>query len=177
MKKQAFVYISFLVSFFLFISLYRNWLDLYYWLFWLGGVVGMILPELDHIIYVFFSNPQEVTSQRVRFLCLNKQLKRCGWLLLSTGRERTGLIFHSILFQLIFFILTFWVMTSSASLFGKGMVLAFSLHLVLDQTNQLLKKGDLSDWFRQTPIRLDGKQTKIFLLSAALLVLIFGFLL
>lgn len=155
MKRKVFIYFSFLVSFFLLISLYRNWLDLYYWPFWLGGIVGILLPELDHIVYVFFSNPQEVTSQRVQFLCKNKQFKRCAQLLLSTGQERTGLIFHTILFQAIFFALTFWVMTSSTSLFGKGTVLAFSLHLVIDQI----------------------VQSKILLVLAAFLVLIFGFLL
>lgn len=162
MKKQAFVYISFLVSFFLFISLYRNWLDLVYWPFWLGGVVGIILPELDHIVYVFFSNPQEVTSQRVQFLCKNRQYKRCARLLLSTRQERIGLIFHTILFQAIFFVLTFWVMTSSTSLFGKGIVLAFCLHLAVDQIDRFLEKGEPS---------------KTMLAVIILLVLIFGFLL
>lgn len=155
MKRKVFIYFSFLVSFFLLISLYRNWLDLYYWPFWLGGIVGILLPELDHIVYVFFSNPHEVTSQRVQFLCKNKQFKRCAQLLLSTGQERTGLIFHTILFQAIFMVLTFWVMTSSTSLFGKGIVLAFSLHLVIDQIGQ----------------------SKILLVFTTLLVLIFGFLL
>ena len=162
MKNKAFIYISFLVSFFLFISLYRNWLDLVYWPFWLGGLVGIVLPELDHIVYVFFSNPQEVTSQRVQFLCKNKQFKRCARLLLSTGQERMGLIFHTILFQAIFFVLTFWVMTSSTSLFGKGIVLAFCLHLAIDQIDRFLEKGEPS---------------KTMLAVIILLVLIFGFLL
>ncbi len=157
MKRQTFIYFSFLISFFLLISLYRNWLDFYYWPFWLGGIVGILLPELDHLVYVFFLNPHEVTSQRVRFLCKNRQFKRCAQLLLSTGQERIGLIFHTILFQAIFMALTFWVMTSSTSLFGKGIVLAFSLHLVIDQ--------------------IDKKQPKILLVLAVFLMLIFGFLL
>ena len=162
MKNKAFIYISILVSFFLFISLYRNWLDLIYWPFWLGGLVGIILPELDQVVYVFFSNPQEVTSQRVQFLCKNKQFKRCAQLLLSTRQERIGLIFHTIFFQAIFFVLTFWVMTSSTSLFGKGIVLAFCLHLILDQIDRFLEKGEPS---------------KTILAVIILLVLIFGFLL
>ncbi|MDP3994714.1 MAG: hypothetical protein Q8P91_02705 [bacterium] len=162
MKKQAFTYIAFLVSYFLFISLYRNWLDLGYWPFWLGGLIGIILPELDHVVYVFFSNPREVTSQRVQFLCKNGQYKRCVRLMLSTGRERMGLIFHTIFFQAIFFVLTFWVMTSSISLFGKGIVLAFSLHLVVDQIVGFFDKGEPS---------------KTTLVVVILLVLIFGFLL
>jgi len=177
MKNKVFVYISFFVSFFLFISLYRSWLDLAYWPFWLGGIVGIILPELDQLVYVFFSNPHEVTSQRVQFLCKNKQFKRCTRLLLSTREERVGLIFHTIYFQAIFFVLTFWVMTSSISLFGRGIVLAFSLHLMTDQLFEFLEKGDLSSWFSQTPFSLDRGQTKVMLIVVVLLVLFFGFLL
>lgn len=162
MKNKVVIYLSFLISFFLFISLYRNWLDLVYWPFWLGGLVGIVLPELDHIVYVFFSNPQEATSQRVQFLCKNKQFKRCARLLLSTRQERIGLIFHTILFRAIFFVLTFWVMTSSTSLFGKGIVLAFCLHLVIDQIDRFLEEREPS---------------KTMLAGIILLVLIFGFLL
>lgn len=177
MKRKLFIHFSFLISFFLFISLYRNWFDLHYWPFWLGGIVGILLPELDHIVYVFFSNPHEVTSQRVQFLCRNKEYKKCFRLLLATRQERIGLIFHTILFQAIFMVLTFWVVTSSTSLFGRGIVLAFSLHLLIDQIDRFMEKGDLSSWFWQTPISLDRKQTITMLVFITLLVLIFGFLL
>lgn len=177
MRKKLFIHFSFLISFFLLISLYRNWFDLYYWPFWLGGIVGTLLPEIDHLIYVFFSNPQEVTSQRVRYLCNSRQFKNCFWLLASTTAERTGLIFHTVLFQAIFFILTFWVLTSSAGLFGRGLVLAFSLHLVIDQLSQVMEKGELSSWFWQIPISLDRKQINVFLGTVIFLVLFFGFFL
>jgi len=82
--------------------------------------------------------------------------------LLSTRQERIGLIFHTILFRAIFFVLTFWVMTSSTSLFGKGIVLAFCLHLVIDQIDRFLEEREPS---------------KTMLAGIILLVLIFGFLL
>jgi hypothetical protein len=177
MKKKIFIYFAFLISFFILSSLFKKWLALSFWPFWLGGIVGTVLPEIDHLIYVFFANPQEVTSQRVRYLCANKQFKNCFWLLASTTAERTKLIFHTAIFQAVFLILTFWVVTSSGSLFGRGMVLAFSLHLVIDQVNQVLEKGEIQSWFWQTPINLDRRQTNFFLAAVILLVLFFGFFL
>lgn len=177
MRRKLFIHFSFLISFFLLISLYRNWFDLYYWPFWLGGIVGTLLPEIDHLIYVFFSNPQEVTSQRVRYLCNSRQFKNCFWLLASTTAERARLIFHTVLFQAIFFILTFWVLTSSASLFGRGLVLSFALHLAIDQIEEVMNKGSLQSWFWQIPISLGRKQINVFLGTVIFLVLFFGFFL
>lgn len=177
MKRKIFIYFSFLISFFIFISLFKGWLKLGFWPFWLGGIVGMILPEIDHLIYVFFSNPQELTSQRVQFACKSRDFKKCFQLLAATTAERTRLIFHSVTFQVIFLILTFWVVTSSGSLFGRGLVLAFSLHLVLDQLNQVLEKGELASWFWQLPLSLDRRQTNFFLAAVIFLVLFFGFFL
>ena len=53
-------------------------------------------------------------------------------LLADTRSERKNLIFHTLLFQIVFIILTIFVLTSSASLFGRGLVLAFYLHLAID---------------------------------------------
>lgn len=177
MKQKIFIYFAFLISFFIFISLVKNWLSLGYWPFWLGGVIGMVLPEIDHLVYVFFANPQEVTSQRARFLCGNKQFKNCFWLLVSTTTERTKLIFHTAVFQVIFLVLAFWVVTSSSSILGRGLVLAFGLHLILDQVNQVLEKGELTSWFWQIPVSPERKQTNIYLIVGILLLLFFGFFL
>lgn len=177
MRRKVFIQASFLVSYFILISIFKHWLAWGYWPFWLGGVVGMLLPEIDHLVYVFFANPQELTSQRVRFLCRSRQLKNCFWLLYSTTAERGRLIFHTVIFQAVLAILTFWVITSSGSLFGRGLVLAFSLHLVLDELSQFLEKGDLSSWFWQLPVNLDRRQTQTFLAVVILLVFFFGFFL
>jgi len=177
MRRKLFIHFSFLISFFIFISLFKKWLALSFWPFWLGGIVGTVLPEIDHLIYVFFSNPQEVTSQRVRYLCNNRQFKNCFWLLATTTGERAGLIFHTVLFQVIFFILTFWVLTSSASLFGRGLVLSFCLHLAIDQIEEVINKGTLQSWFWQIPVSLDRKQISVFLGTVIFLVLFFGFFL
>ncbi len=140
--------------------------------FWLGGIVGLILPDLDHVIYVYFIKPTDLTSQRINYLVNKKELTRGVELLYETRVERTGLIFHTIFFQLIFFVLTFWMLSSSGSNFGKGMVLSFILHLSVDQLIDLNDLKSLGNWFTYLPFKLDLRQSKVY--WVIMLVLISG---
>jgi hypothetical protein len=132
------------------------------------------MPDLDHLVYVFFSGPQELTSQRVAFLWGRKEYKRIIELLYETRSERRGLIFHTIFFQALFLVLTFWIMSSSASLFGKGLVLSFALHLSMDQLVDIIEMKSLDNWTRFLPIGIDLGKSKIYWSIGILLVTAMG---
>jgi hypothetical protein len=176
MRRELFLHFSFWFSFFIFVAISKHYLALPFWSFWLGGIIGTILPDIDHIIYFYLVKPAELTSQRFNFLFEKKELGRMFNLLYDTRTERSGLIFHTILFQLIFFVLTFWMLSSSGSVFGKGMVLAFSLHLLIDQVIDLTEIGDFSNWFKDLPVKLDLKQSRIYWLIITILTLGMGLL-
>lgn len=177
MRKELFLHFAFWFSFFVFITLIRQYFNLSYWPFWVGGVVGIFLPDIDHLIYVYFVKPQELTSQRVGYLVEKNDIKRSVELLYETRTERRGLIFHTIFFQVIFLVLTFWMMSSSGSLFGKGMVLSFALHLSVDQLVDLRELGSLGNWFKDLPFQLDLNQSKVYWMITTILVVVFGFFL
>ncbi|KKU17509.1 MAG: hypothetical protein UX25_C0008G0010 [Candidatus Woesebacteria bacterium GW2011_GWC2_45_9] len=109
--------------------------------------------------------------------------KRDFWgslnLLAETRSERTRLIFHTATFQLIFLVLTFFVLTSSGSLMGRGLVLAFFLHLIIDQIVDINETGGLANWFRNFPFwtPVDRRQAMAWWGAGLLMVLLFGFLL
>jgi hypothetical protein len=105
-----------------------------------------------------------------------KDLRRGVELLYETRGERRGLIFHTVFFQLIFLVLTFWMMSSSGSLFGKGLVLSFALHLSIDQIVDLTEVGNFDNWLRYSPIQLDFKRAKNYWLITLILLCIMGFL-
>jgi hypothetical protein len=105
-----------------------------------------------------------------------KNLSRSLRLLIETRSERTKLIFHSGLFQLIFVILAFFVITSSGSLFSRGIVLAFSLHLLVDQVVDLVETGNMNNWTGGY-VELSNKQAKIYWSIMFLVLLLFGFVL
>jgi len=183
-KKELALHFLSAIILFVLIFLFRNYLAgaagqtlSTIWPFWVGGIIGTILPDIDHLIYVYYLRPYEVTSQRVAYMAQKGQLLQSWHLLASTRSERTNLILHTVIFQILFLILGFLVVTSSGSLLGRGLVIAFLLHLFVDQIIDLRQTGNLSNWFRQIPIVLDRIQINIYLGLNFVSILIFSFLL
>ncbi|OGM12113.1 hypothetical protein A2Z22_03420 [Candidatus Woesebacteria bacterium RBG_16_34_12] len=174
MKKQFYIHFSFLIAYFLIITLIRRWFSLKDIGFWLGGLIGTLLPYSDHFIYVYFLRPIEPMSLEVRSLVGGKNLRRAFELLITTRRERQKMIFHTVYFQIIFLVLTFFVITSSGSIFGRGLVLAFALHLLIDQIIDWMETKNLDNWFLNLPISLDKEQKQLYLLGNIFLLLLFG---
>lgn len=143
------------------------------WL-WLGGAAGTFLLDLDHLFYTLFLYPQEATSLKVKQLLSQKQLKEAFILLVQTHDERARLSFHNAFFQVIFMVFCFWVVTSSASWFGRGLVMAMALHLLKDELE--LYFAGKQKWLRQLlfwPIKKEFslQQEKNFLILMVLLFL------
>lgn len=158
------------------ISLLRRYLSLSYWPFWVGGILGTVLPDIDHVIYVYYLRPYELTSQRVINDIQKGNVGAGVDLLSSTRSERTNLIFHTIIFQVFFVVLSFFVVSSSLSLLGKGLVLAFLLHLFVDQILDFRYNGNLSNWLKNFPLELDRTQINVYLLANFVVILIFSFM-
>ena len=130
MKKDVLNHLIYFLIYFTFITLINKLFSFSYWPLYLGGIVGLILPNLDHLLYCFVFKPFELTSIRIKALITEKRFKEAIILLYNTKDERKDLIFHSTNFQLIFFILAYWVVSSSGNLFGRGLVLGFLLNEV-----------------------------------------------
>jgi hypothetical protein len=97
--------------------------------------------------------------------------------LAETRSERTKLIFHSGLFQLIFIVLAFFVVTSSGSLFARGVVLAFFLHLLVDQAVDLVETGNMDNWTGGYRLETSNNQAKIYWSIMFLILLLLSFVL
>ncbi|MBU0569952.1 hypothetical protein KKB40_04190 [Patescibacteria group bacterium] len=177
MKKDLLTHFSFLISYFLFISLFRHWFPLDFLPFWFGGIIGTILPDVDHLLYVYFLKPKEAVSQNVSSLISEKKVKESWDVLADTRTQRSELIFHTAYFQVIFLALTLWVVTSSGSLFGRGLVLAFSLHILIDQLIDLMETKNLDNWFAKILVINDKEYRRWYLAINFVLLLALGFLL
>lgn len=163
-----------MVAFFIFISLFKGWFELSYLPFWFGGLLGTLLPDLDHIIYIYFLRPHELTSQRAGDLLSKQEVRKALRLLAITRSQRTKLIFHTTYFQIFFLVFTFLVITSTGSLLGRGLVLAFSLHLLVDQVVDLMETGRLQTWFQELPADFDTTQMRWYLIVVLIVLLAFG---
>lgn len=176
MRKQLLIYYASFSLFFLLISLARKWIDPAFIVFWIGGAIGAILPDVDHLIYVYFLKPHELTSQRAVRMMSRGQLFSTFSLLAGTRAERTQLIFHTAMFQIIFAVFTFFVVTSSNSLLGRGLVLAFSLHLLVDQYLDFQQLDSINHWFKNLKFNLDRDKTVFYWAGFAILLVLYGFL-
>ena len=88
MRREIFIRLSFLISVLILVSIVKHWLALTCWPLWLGGALGLFLPDLDHLVYIFFLGPQELTSQRVVYLIRNRNFRGAVSLLFDTRAER-----------------------------------------------------------------------------------------
>lgn len=177
MKKEILAHSLTFILVFALIALFKNFLNVSSWTFWVGGIIGTILPDIDHLIYVYYLKPYELTSQRVISLNQRWQLLPALMLLANTRAERKSLIFHTGFFQIIFLVLAFLVITSSGGLLGRGIVLAFLLHFAVDQLMDFRQTGNLGNWTAKLGLNLDLTQTRAYLISSFVIVLLFGILL
>lgn len=168
MKKEIINHLLYWLSYFVFLTIANSLYSFKFWPLYVGGLVGMLLPYVDHLLYIFVFKPYELTSQRVNVLVKNKEYKEALVLLHDTCTERKDLIFHTLQFQIVFAILTFWVVSSSGNLFARGLVLAYFLCLTLFNLKKFLK-GEL--------ILENKDSTRIYFTVQVLALFIFALLL
>lgn len=173
MRKEVITHLSFLIAYFLFITIFRNWFDLFYLAFWIGGLGGILLPHIDYLLYVYVLKPKgSVTS----VLDQAAESNLAGSLRNMTGpsRQRMQPTIHNAQFQAIFLLFALFVVTSSGSLLGRGIVLGFLLHLLLDQIVDWVETKNVDDWFKNFPIALDQQQKKWWIWGQLLALILLG---
>jgi hypothetical protein len=140
--------------------------------FWVGGLLGTFLLDADHLFYLLWINPHELTSLRAKRLVEQKRFKEALILVWDTRHERIRLPFRNALFQPILYVLCFFILTSTGSLFGAGLVMGMALHLLKDEVEDLLTdKERLKKWlFWQIKGEVSDENQKIFVI---LMVLVF----
>jgi hypothetical protein len=121
--------------------------ELIRWILWLlGTAVGVGILFLDRVAYTY-AYPGEQLSQQFSWLVKNKQYIRAIEALDSRRQEQERLTFRSVLFMALWVFLAFFALTSTSSLFGKGVVMGLMLHILYDAWR--LQKAD--------PSRLDTR--------------------
>lgn len=180
MKQEALVHFLALLVFSLVAILVNSWFEVRYVVFLLGGILGTILPDFDHLVYVYFLHPQDLSSQRAHRMLSQGQIWSALNFFADTRAERQHLIFHTIFFQLLILLIIFFVFTSTSSLFGKGIVLGFGLHLFVDQILDFVQTGNLVNWLAGNAFLrnfFDHDKTVYYLVASGIVLLILAVLL
>ena len=177
MKKDLITHLSFMIAIFILISLYKDWIRLEFLPFWFGGILGTLMPDVDHLIYVYLLHPNDATSLSVSGLLAKREVFKSWDILSNSRRERKDLLLHTAHFQILFVIFSLFIITSSGSMLTRGLVLAFLLHLLIDQVIDLMETGNLDTWFAKFPLNLDAEQKRWYLVGSAAVLLLLGFFL
>lgn len=175
-KKELFIHLLASFVFFLpFVLLHRlGGMNLV--LFVTGILIGVFLPDIDHLIYTLFLKPKEITSQRIYTKISGRNFLSAVSLLFTTRDERKNLIFHNMFFQCLFVVFAFLIVSSNSSLLGRGLVVSFLLSLVVDQCVDLYTKVPLTRWIRGLPVTLTFQQFYLYVTVQALLICVLGYL-
>ena len=99
--------------------------------FVLGVVVGVLVLFADRIVYTYSYPSAQISQQFAWYIKAKKYLS--AFELLDVRRlEQERLTFRSSLFMVIWVPLAFFALTSTAGLFGKGVVMGLMLHILSD---------------------------------------------
>lgn len=98
----------------------------------LGGVLGMTMPLVDRLVYVYYSKPHEQLSMQVKMLISKSKFGEAMNLLAMRGGEQVRLSTNNVLFMAVWVMLAIFLITSSGQEFAEGLVLGLGLKMSYD---------------------------------------------
>jgi len=167
-----FVIIIFLPLFHILIAMYQNqsWLQLNAWLpllLWLiGCMAGFLALQMDQILDIFITNPDSNLAKAVKNYLKQKHISYGLNLLENNKHLQPRLSFRSVTFQIIWIMLVIFTFTSTASSFGKGLVIGLGARLLIEQWEFYFSNRNLlKNWlFWQIKREINDQELKWYLI-------------
>ena len=176
MNRYIFSHLPIAFIYGLLIALVRgNWLpfelsEIGRWvLFAVGAVIGVLILFLDRVVYTY-SYPEEQLSQQFAWFAKNKK-GMSGLVLLDARRdEQNKLTFRSALFMAVWVPLALFSVTSTSSLFGKGVVMGLMFHILMDawrmQKSNPARLNERIFWQIARPVRREEQVVFLTVVTA-----------
>ncbi len=176
-RKKVTTYSSILLVYLVVITILR-WQIAWRWLFfWLGGFMGLALFNLDHLVYLLWQVPDDPNTPVLKRLLKERKVMPILDFLSKTTPSRSRLVAHSIIFQLALVVLGFFALTSTAGIFGKGLMIGLFLYPLIAQGGALLRGEDIAGWFWQVGKVPERRHQAFYYLGMLAVFLIFSLLL
>ena len=115
----------------------RDWLELIG--LFIGGATGWLLVWFDKIAFVYIIHPEAQISQYVKYQIEKRNYKGAFELMEARAGEMEKLTSRSVLFQAAYIVLALFALTSTASMFGKSLVMGLGLRIILTDWQEYLK--------------------------------------
>src|SRR5690554_4285660 len=101
MKKEALLHFGAYIVFFVIYSLLHgawNLEPIIVVSFFMGGIFGTLIPDLDHVLYVYFLRPEEYVSLRTKRMIKKGEVVEAINFLSEHREKRSVLVLHSLYF-------------------------------------------------------------------------------
>lgn len=95
-------------------------------------MIGSLILYFDPLISAYFALSETPGVQKAKQAIKQKEYKEVFLLAFSHQQNLEQSILHSALFQFALTALSFYIVTSSGSIFGSGLVMGMTLHLIWD---------------------------------------------
>lgn len=138
----------------------------------MGSLLGILLLELDYILYAYFLEPTKEFSKTLQGYISHKDIGRAITYIHYHKTEVKDKTLNSALFQIVLGILMIFVMSSDTNLLIKSLIISTYVNTIYTMLNEYFE-GRIKDWFwslKGTPT----KNTLIIFTSVLILLLVFS---
>ena len=87
MKKETINHLIYFFAYFIFLTLINSLYSFSYWPLYIGGLVGLFMSNLDHLLHIFVFQPQELTSQRTVIYLKTNNTKKHSYFCMILGKK------------------------------------------------------------------------------------------
>jgi len=132
----------------------------------LGFILGVLIPDVDHLIYWLVRAPAQSVSQQALEFWNQRRFKNLLHLIRVHGPTHDNLIFHHFFGHTVITILSFFIFSSTSNLFVQSLTLAINLHLFLDvYEDWKFRPAHLQAWlFAREPKQLPLTHLKYYVI-------------
>ncbi|MFQ6040911.1 MAG: hypothetical protein ACE5PV_08650 [Candidatus Poribacteria bacterium] len=114
--------------------------------FWIGGIVGIPLLDIDHLLYLFM-NSEEKSCQKFFGIWGERKYQKAIFYLVSLHKnDNKRKLLHNGFFGMAWAVLCLLILMISKSLFLMGLMLSVYLHLLKDIIEDLSDMEHLKGW-------------------------------
>ncbi len=138
----------------------------------LGSLLGMLILEIDYVLYAYFLEPEKEFSKTLQGYITHKDFKGSINYIYFHKTEVKDKTLNSALFQVVLGILMIFVMSSDTSLLIKSLIISTYVNSIYIMLYEYFE-GRIKDWFwslKGTP----NKNTVVIFTTALLLILVFS---
>lgn len=135
-----------------------------------GIVIGSLLLDIDHWLFIFVVAPNELVSREIRGRLSSGSYATALDYMVAHRRDFRRLPMHSVAFQLCLAVAALYTAVQFPNTLTAGLLTGLFLHSVVDQAGDLNRTGHLHHWFWVTGRETNTSTQKTYYIGALMVL-------